>query len=147
MTTIQLPDPETLPNSDIVIWDGQCNFCRSQVERLFHWDSGKLSYLSLHDARAAALCPELTKEQLMEQLWVVTADRSGRFGGADAARYLSGKLPKLWWLFPILHLPLMMPAWRWLYRQIAKRRYRIQGKSCDEGTCEIHFKDKNFFKE
>lgn len=134
---VVLPDPQQNPTADVVIWDGQCNFCRAQVERLRGWDSDKLTYLSLHDARANSLCPELTKEQLMEQMWVVTPSGSTKFGGADAARYLSQRLPKLWWLFPILHIPLTMPIWRWIYRQVAKRRYKISGHTCDSGSCRI----------
>lgn len=137
-TQITLPDPAQMPSSDIVIWDGQCNFCKSQVERLASWDSGKLSYLSLHDSRVAEIVPDLTQEQLLEQMWVVKSDRSAKYGGADAGRYLSRHLPKLWWLFPVLHIPFSMPLWRWMYRQIAKRRYRISGKNCDSGTCRIH---------
>lgn len=134
----ELPDPRDFGEQvDIVIWDGQCNFCRTQVLRLKALDSNKLAYLSLHDPRTSELCPELSFEQLMEQLWVVTPEGQ-QFGGADAGRYLSRKLFKLWWLAPMLHIPGLMPFWRWLYRTIAKRRYRIAGKNCDSGTCELH---------
>lgn len=133
-----LPDPAEAPNTDLVIWDGQCNFCRSQVERLAKWDSGKLSYISLHDPRVAEIVPDLNHQQLMDQMWVVTDDRQQKFGGADAGRYLSRRLPKLFWLMPLLHLPGTMPVWRWIYGQIAKRRYRISGRNCDSGTCRIN---------
>lgn len=134
---IELPDPDRMVGADVVIWDGQCNFCRAQVQRLARWDSGKLSYLSLHDPRVTTYCPELSQEQLLEQMWVVKADRSAKYGGADAAKYLSKQLPKLFWLFPLLHIPLSMPLWRWIYRQVAKRRYRISGRDCESGTCRI----------
>ena len=99
----ELPDPKSLPGVPVVIWDGQCNFCRTQVQRL-RWFAGseRLSYLSLHDARVQELCPELSFEQLMEQLWLVTPD-GAKYGGADAGRYLSRILPRLWWLMPLLH--------------------------------------------
>ena len=135
---VELPEPESMHTSDIVIWDGECNFCRSQVERLHRLDSGRLAYLSLHDWRVAELCPDLTHEQLMEQMWVVTADNR-KYGGADAARYLSRQLPKLWWLLPLLHLPFTMPLWRWIYAKIAARRYRISGRNCDSGACKLHW--------
>lgn len=137
LANVVLPDPANRPVSDVVIWDGECNFCRSQVERLHRLDSGRLTYLSLHDSRVAGLCPDLTQEQLMQQMWVVTSDHR-KYGGADAAKYLSGQLPKLWWLWPLLHLPLTMPLWRWIYSKIAARRYRIAGRNCDSGTCKIH---------
>jgi predicted DCC family thiol-disulfide oxidoreductase YuxK len=92
----------------------------------------------LHDPSVAVDYPDLSYEMLMEQMWVVAPD-SRRFGGADALRYLSRRLPLLWPIAPVLHIPFSMPLWRWLYRQIAKRRYRIAGKNCDEGgSCSLH---------
>ncbi len=139
MSPVELVDPDEKPDSDVVIWDGKCNFCRKQVERLNNFDAGgQLSYLSLHDKRVAERYPDLSYDQMMEQMWVVTAD-GRRFGGADAARYLSRKLPGLWWLAPLLHIPFSMPLWRWIYKKVAQRRYRLAGVECDDGgTCELH---------
>lgn len=136
---LHLPDPDEKPDADVVIWDGKCNFCRGQVERLYRFDRGnRLAYISLHDPRVAELCPNLSYQQLMDQLWLVTPSGQ-QYGGADAGRYLSRKLPTLWWLMPLLHIPFSMPLWRWLYGKIAERRYRIAGIHCDEdGTCDIH---------
>ena len=57
MTTsqeLQLADPDDRPGADVVIWDGKCNFCRSQVVRLQWFDRGsRLAYVSLHDPRVA----------------------------------------------------------------------------------------------
>lgn len=133
-----LPDPSEKPNCDIVIWDGKCNFCRNQVDRLRRLDSDRLAYLSLHDERIASLCPDLSFEQLMEQMWVVTPNGE-KFGGADAGKYLSGQLPWLIWLWPIMRIPFSMPLWRWIYRKIAASRYKIAGRNCDpDGTCHLH---------
>ncbi|HBE69509.1 MAG TPA: DUF393 domain-containing protein [Planctomycetaceae bacterium] len=133
---------EEKPGADVVIWDGHCKFCLSQVQRLSRWDSDRLAYVSLHDPRVKELAPELSFEQLMEQLWVVSprpdAGAVLQGGGADAIRYLSRQLPWLWPAMPLLHIPGLMPVWRWLYRQVAQRRYRIAGKNCDEGTCSLH---------
>lgn len=136
---MHLPDPLERPNTCVVIWDGRCSFCRSQVERLRRFDfRNQLSYLSLHDSRIAELVPDLTYEQLMEQMWIVTPE-GDKFGGADAGRYLSRHLPGLWWLALPLHIPFSMPLWRRVYRSFAQRRYRLGGGECDEeGTCEIH---------
>jgi predicted DCC family thiol-disulfide oxidoreductase YuxK len=137
---VTLPDPDQHSGraGDVVIWDGQCNFCRQQVMRLRSLDwSGRLSFLSLHDARVAERYPQLTYEQLMAEMWVVTPDGQ-KFGGADALRVLSRHLPTLWPLAPLLHLPLAMPLWRSVYGWIARRRYRLAGKNCDSGSCDLH---------
>ena len=133
-----LPDPDRFSSRAIVIWDGTCNFCRAQVERLRRFDpGGRLTYLSLHDPRVAERFPELTHQQLMDQMWVVTPDHR-RYGGADAIRFLSRLLPRLWWLAPIMHFPFAMPVWRFLYGVIAQRRYRLSGANCEGGTCHLH---------
>jgi predicted DCC family thiol-disulfide oxidoreductase YuxK len=134
-----LPDPDKRPGSDVVIFDGQCRICTGQIERLARWDrGGRLSYLSLHDPRVAARYPDLSHDALMKELYVV--DRQGmRHAGAAAIRYLSRRLPALWWLAPLLHLPGTLPVWNWLYQQVAKRRYRFgRVETCEGGTCHLH---------
>jgi predicted DCC family thiol-disulfide oxidoreductase YuxK len=138
-----LPTVEENPSADVVIYDGDCNFCTSQVERLARWDaSGKrLAFISLHDARVAERYPDLTYDMLMDQMYVVD-QRGNRYGGAAAFRYLSRKLPRLWLLAPLLHIPGTLPIWQWGYRQVAKQRYKLMGKkdACESGACEIHFR-------
>jgi len=123
----------------VVIFDGQCRICTGQIRQLRWWDrGGRLAYLSLHDPEVYRRYPDLTHERLMEEMVVV--DRQGRrHGGAEAVRYLTRRLPSLWWAVPVLHIPFSLPLWRWLYRLIAKYRYRF-GKTarCDGGTCDLH---------
>jgi predicted DCC family thiol-disulfide oxidoreductase YuxK len=135
-----LPDPDSNPDADVVIFDGVCKFCRAQVGRLRRLDlrGDRLTFLSLHDPRVSERYPDLTHETLMEQMFVI--DSSGRrHGGADAVRYLSRRLPAIWILAPLLHIPFSAGLWRWCYRQIAKRRYKLAGKSCENDACRIHF--------
>ncbi|MEM7474521.1 MAG: DUF393 domain-containing protein [Planctomycetota bacterium] len=135
---LELADPRDKPEADIVVWDGKCDFCRAQVERLSRYDSeGILAYMSLHDSRIYQVCPELTYDQLMAQMWVCTHEGS-QHGGADAIRYLASKLPSLWWLRPFMAVPGAMIVMRWLYGIVAKRRYAISGRKCDDGSCELH---------
>jgi predicted DCC family thiol-disulfide oxidoreductase YuxK len=138
---VPLPGVNERPQADVVIYDGRCVFCTGQVERLARWDRHRsLAFLSLHDPMVAARYPDLTHEQLMEQIYVVTR-HGGRHAGAAAFRYLSRKLPRLWPLAPIMHIPFSLPLWQWCYRQVAKRRYRIAGKdTCDGDACDVHFK-------
>ena len=135
-----LPDPDKLSHADVVIYDGNCNFCQTQVRRLRRLDccGSRLSFISLHDPRVAERYSDLTHVQLMEQMYVI--DREGsRHGGADAIRYLSRRLPLMWLAAPILHLPGSAALWRWMYRQVAKRRYKLAGKKCDGDSCSVHF--------
>ncbi len=133
-----LPDPDACPDADVVIFDGQCVFCRSQVERL-HWlDRGnRLSFLSLHDPRVSDRYPDLHHDDLMAQMYVIDG-RGNAKGGSEAVKYLSRRLPILWPALPVLHFPGTATLWRWLYKQVAKRRYRLAEKPCDEDQCRIH---------
>jgi predicted DCC family thiol-disulfide oxidoreductase YuxK len=123
---------------DVVLYDGECNFCRSQIDTLRRLDGrGRLKFVSLHDPLVHQRYPDLSHEQLMDQLWIVSRDGS-RYGGASAVRFLSRRLPILWAIAPILHFPGSLGLWQYLYRQIAKRRYRIAGRTCENGTCSLH---------
>jgi predicted DCC family thiol-disulfide oxidoreductase YuxK len=140
--SVRLPSPAELPDADVVIYDGHCKFCTGQVKNLARWDGkGRLAFLSLHDPEVAKRYPDLTYEQMMEEMIVV--DRQGRrHHGAAAFRYLTTRLPRLYILAPLMHIPFSMPLWRWGYKQVAKRRY-LMGKTadaCDDGACKVHFK-------
>lgn len=123
---------------DVVLYDGHCRFCTRQIETLRRLDGkNRLRFLSLHDPSVATDYPDLSFDQLMAEMWVISTD-AVRYGGANALRYLSRRLPILWPVSPLLHFPGSMPVWRWLYRQVAKRRYRIAGRTCEDGTCSLH---------
>lgn len=144
-TPEDLPIPEDLPNADVVIFDGKCVFCIGQVRNLLKLDGGeRLSFMSLHDPEVTERYPDLTYDQMMEQMYVIDSAGS-RYGGAAALRYLSRRLPKLWILAPLTHIPFTLPIQQWVYGQIARRRYKIankDGRACEGGTCSIHFEDK-----
>jgi predicted DCC family thiol-disulfide oxidoreductase YuxK len=121
-----------------VIYDGHCRICTAQIERIARWDTrGELAFLSLHDEEVYRRYPDLKHDDLMQQMVVV--DPSGRrHWGAAALRQLSRRIPRLWWLVPLLHLPGTLPLWQWGYNQIARNRYRFNRHQCDDGTCSLH---------
>ncbi|MCA9189483.1 MAG: DUF393 domain-containing protein [Planctomycetales bacterium] len=140
-----LPGPSERPGADIVIYDGHCRFCTHGVRQLHALDWGhRLAYMSLHDADVPRRWPHLTHEQLMRHMYVATSPSTKsptgkQYAGADAFRYLTRRLPLLWPLMPLMHIPGTMALWRWLYDLIARNRYRVMGKtSCDNGACDIH---------
>lgn len=140
-TELNLPRPEDRPEADVVLYDGQCRFCRAGMRRLTWWDcQGKLSYLSIHDPQVPERWPDLPHERLLDEMCII--DRSGaRHWGADAARYLTRRLRRLWWLAPLTHIPGAMLIARPMYRFIARRRYLIAGKTeCESGSCSVHGK-------
>src|SRR5689334_19409466 len=116
-----LPTPAENPSGDIRIYGCHRKFCTKTGEPPREWvGKGRLAFLSLHDPEVAKRFPDLTYDQLMDQMYVV--DGQGRkYGGAAAFRYLTTKLPKLFLLAPIMHLPFTLPLWQWGYRKVAAR--------------------------
>ena len=138
----KLATPLERPEADVVIYDGECSFCTRQVRRLDRFDGGnRLAFVSLHDPLVAERFPDLSHDDMMRQMYIID-QRGNRHGGAAAFRYLTRRLPRLWLLAPLLHIPFSLPLWQWAYMQVAKRRYRISAATeCDNGACEIHFGD------
>ena len=96
--------------------------------------------MSLHDPQVATRYPDLSREQLLEAMYVID-QRERRYMGAAAFRYLAGRVPRLWPLLPLLHIPFSLPCWQWLYRQVAKRRYRWnKNVTCEDDHCSIHYR-------
>jgi predicted DCC family thiol-disulfide oxidoreductase YuxK len=134
-----LPSPADRPEGDVVIYDGQCGICTSQVRKLPWWDCQKrLSYLSLHDPEVTRRWPDLSHDRMMQEMVIV--DRDGRrHWGPYAIRYLTRRLRRLWWAAPFAYFPGSMLLWRPLYRWIARNRYRLSGRrACEGGTCDLH---------
>ena len=74
---------------DIVIFDGDCKFCLKGVRQLKRLDLGgkRLAYVSLHDPLVAQKYPELSHDDMMNQMYV--ADHSGGLHGGAKAGSLS----------------------------------------------------------
>ena len=134
---VVLPSPEDRPEAHVVIYDGECLFCRRGVARCARWDwLGQLAFLSLHSPEVAAQFPDLLPQDLMAEMVIV--DRSGkRHRGAAAIRFLTRNLPVLWLAAPLLHVPGTLPLWKRLYAWVAHNRYRWGGRSCEGGTCRV----------
>ncbi|MEM9411155.1 MAG: DUF393 domain-containing protein [Planctomycetota bacterium] len=137
-----LPGPDDRPLADLIIFDGQCNFCQSQVRRIRWFSGDTLAFISLHDPRVRDDYPDLSHQQLMQQMYVVTKQKE-RLGGVRGIRYLSRNYPRLWWAAPLLHIPGSLNFWQWLYDKVAFYRYWLGGKAncCDGNACQVHFEN------
>jgi predicted DCC family thiol-disulfide oxidoreductase YuxK len=139
-----LPSPAERPDADIVVFDGHCGFCATQVEKIQRWDSGeRLAYLSLHDEEVERRWPGIDHDRLMKEMLVVDGVGT-EYWGPDAIRYLTRRLPRLWWAAWVFYVPGAMFVWRRIYRWVARNRYRISSKfsknSCASGACSLHLK-------
>jgi len=118
-----------------VLYDGGCGLCRRSREMLERIDGKRrLRFVDIHDPEGAARgFPELRWEDLMEEMHVVDP-YGGVTRGFDAFRTITGALPALWALFPLLHLPGVPAIGRRVYRWVAERR----GRGGPGNTCALH---------
>jgi predicted DCC family thiol-disulfide oxidoreductase YuxK len=121
----------------IVLFDGQCAFCRKGVALLQSLDW--LDRFDCRDARDAATLPPcsdpLDPQRLLDEMHVVTPSRARAFAGYRAVRWIAWRLPLLWPLAPLLHLPGAVWLGSKLYHRIARNRFRLV--PCRHGVCTV----------
>jgi predicted DCC family thiol-disulfide oxidoreductase YuxK len=137
-TFTPLPNPTDRPQADVVIYDGECKFCTGTVHKLNRLDRHqRFSYLSLHDPETTRRYPDLQFDEMMKYMFLCPA-AGGRLRGAEGFKYMSTRIPGMYWMAPLLYLPGLMPVWQFFYQMFAKRRYRWgRIESCENGTCKL----------
>ena len=104
-----------------MLYDGECDFCIRMARRLRRTLHARGYDLSPVQAPWVEHCSTLTREQWLQQIWLLFPDGS-LLGGADAVIYLAGRV---WWAWPLWlvgHLPLGRLVLRRRYRWIASHR-------------------------
>jgi len=128
----------TPPGHPVLIFDGECVFCRRSADRLGAMlRDPAIEYLSFRDPSALPRFPGLTEEACDQALQFVVAD--GRvFGGAEAGARALVRRP--WYAFAWLYyVPGIKQLADAAYRAIAVRRFGISGRSsaCKDDVCSL----------
>ncbi|MFJ3058222.1 thiol-disulfide oxidoreductase DCC family protein [Herbaspirillum sp. NPDC087042] len=122
-------------------FDGRCSLCISEMERLRRWDkAGKLEFVDI--AQDGFEPASLGVDMAALNALLHSRTRDGRvLVGIDsivAAYTLTGR----GWLVGPLRFAPTRRLWSWLYRGIARNRYRLSAlfgyrasSSCDSGVC------------
>lgn len=129
----------TAPGHDVILYDGHCRLCRGaakQLERLVGTRGTELR--SFRDEGVLEAFPGITLERCEHAMQLVQPD--GRvFEGAEAVVRALGRR---WWgrLLYVYYVPGLRQLADGLYRVIARYRFRIAGRACEDGACAVHFK-------
>ncbi len=127
----------TAERKAIVLYDGVCPLCKKSVAILKRLDW--LKRLSYHDARDLEHLPPskvpLDPDRLMKEMHVLTPGGKRACAGFRAFRWIAGRLPALWLIWPLLFLPGAPWLGQKLYRWIAKNRFHLV--PCHDGTCAV----------
>ena len=119
-------------NRPVLLYDGDCGFCRRWVSRLQRWDRHKaIEYVAAADRGAVVGLPPLSDAALDRAMHLVTRD--GRvYAGARALPALLPLLPGGRHLMPLMKVPGVQPLADRAYAWVAARRHRF---GCGPTTC------------
>jgi predicted DCC family thiol-disulfide oxidoreductase YuxK len=105
----------------VVIFDGDCGFCRFWVARWRHWTGNAVEYVPFQAAEGAQRFPEIPRERFARAVQLV--EPGGRvFEAAEAVAHLSALGGKRMPLWAYAHVPGVAPVSERAYRVIADHR-------------------------
>lgn len=115
-----------------MIYDGNCGFCISQVERIRRLDVlGQFELLPSQTPDLLERFPQLAGHDLDSALRLVAPD--GRvFVGAEAVYEIAKRLPRFRAVAWVYRLPLVRPIAERIYAWVARRRYQLS--RCQSGS-------------
>ena len=122
----------------VMVFDGDCAFCRQQVERIRRRDAGgRFEYVPWQQPGLRERFPQLAEGDLEAGMRLIEPD--GRvLIGADAVHAVAARLPRWRWLAPLYRVPGLRGLTRFGYRWIARRRHLFGGRvasACRSGAC------------
>jgi predicted DCC family thiol-disulfide oxidoreductase YuxK len=105
----------------VLIYDGECDLCQKSVAWLKQRDPhGRLAYVPLQSPGILEKL-DIPLTEAMEHLHSINRQGEKRVG-ADAVVWAVSCLPRYQWLRVLWKIPGVLPASRWVYKQVAKRR-------------------------
>lgn len=121
----------------LILYDGDCPLCRNSVAILQRLDwFGRLTY---QNARAVAALPVRTPPldpiRLLEEMHLITPDRTQVQHGFAVVRWLAWRLPLLWPVAPFLMIPGIPALGQRIYLWIARHRFELV--PCQDGVCQL----------
>jgi predicted DCC family thiol-disulfide oxidoreductase YuxK len=121
----------------VILFDGECPMCRqtTAILRRLDW----LKKLRFHNCRDTAGIPansaHLEADRMIAEMHVLAADRKSALSGYRAVRWICGRVPVLWPLYPLMFVPGMPKLGQRIYLWIARNRFQLV--PCRDGVCTI----------
>jgi predicted DCC family thiol-disulfide oxidoreductase YuxK len=120
-----------------VIWDGDCTFCKTWIDRCnrLNW-LGLIRFVSsnevdsLPETLKAGWNPDIVKVAM----WAKGTGSPDGHQGSDAFRRMAWVMPALWPILWVLYIPPIPIVGRIVYSWVAKNRYRF---GCNSGVCQL----------
>ncbi|HEX4639014.1 MAG TPA: lipase maturation factor family protein, partial [Chthoniobacterales bacterium] len=116
-TRLRVSNP---PPKPLIIWDGDCHFCRRWIERWREITRGAVDYATSQES--AERFPEIPREQFGRSVIYIEADGSVFFGAEAVVRSLRSRSSKKWLAWSYDHVPGFAAVSESTYRIIASNR-------------------------
>jgi predicted DCC family thiol-disulfide oxidoreductase YuxK len=121
----------------IVLFDGECPLCRQTTKVLKRLDWLRL--LRFHNCRDTAGIPAntaaLEPARMIAEMHVLAADRKSALSGFRAIRWIAGRVPMMWPIYPLLFVPGTPKLGQRIYLWVARNRLHLL--PCHDGVCTI----------
>lgn len=121
----------------VVLFDGACQFCQMSVRSLKRLDW--LRKLHFQDCRDTASWPKsavpLDLNKMLDEMHVVTPDRTRAYAGYFAFRWIAWRIPAFFLFVWLLYIPGVPWLGNKVYKWIAKNRYNLV--PCKDGVCQV----------
>src|SRR5437660_2947584 len=114
---LRVPNP---PSKPLIIWDGECHFCRRWIERWREITRDAVDYATSQES--AERFPEIPREQFERSVIYIETDGSVFLGAEAVFRSLRCRSSKKWLAWSYDHVPGFAAVSESLYRIIAFNR-------------------------
>ena len=119
-------------NLPIMLYDGECGFCKKWIQKWDKITKGSVIYLPYQ--KHINSYPQITEKACQEAVQLIMPDKKVYSGAHAALKTLSlvGKCKILLWKYE--HIPLFGPLCELAYRFIAKHRQNLSKNSCSQDS-------------
>lgn len=120
-----------------VLYDRECPLCTFQMKVITWLDWFRVAQLvPIQDPRAAAIAPDLTREDLLEAIHCITPE--GRIHrGARAIRFLGMRLPVAVPIAAFLWIPGVIQVAEVVYQWTSRNRHLLSRLFGCKGACAL----------
>ena len=119
----------------VIVYDGECSFCRRQIERLRSRDHRALfEYAARQTPGLEDRFPALTDADFNTGMRLIELDER-LYVGADALYEITRRLHPWKWIAWIYRIPGLKQLFRAIYAWIAANRNRLGGR-CENDACD-----------
>ncbi len=108
------------PSKPLLIWDGQCHFCRRWIERWREITGGAVDYATSQES--AERFPEIPREQFERSVIYIETDGAVYSGAEAVFRSLRCRSSKKWLAWSYYHVPGFAPISESVYKIISLNR-------------------------